>query len=80
MAPLFLKKRISGLYARIVRIIERIKNLVYNKMSDNKDFYEPFSTRKILENIDIKPTNDVDVMKSLLYKRLLYEKSKNLKQ
>ena len=49
-------------------------------MSDNEDFYEPVSTTtKILKNIDIKPTNDVDVMKSLLYKRLLYEKSKKMK-
>jgi hypothetical protein len=80
LAPLFLKKRISGLYARIVRLIECIKNLVYNKMSDNEDFYEHVSTTtKILKNIDIKPTNDVDVMKSLLYKRLLYEKSKKMK-
>ena len=49
-------------------------------MSDNEDFYETVSTTtKILKNIDIKPTNDVDVMKSLLYKRLLYEKSKKMK-
>lgn len=51
-------------------------------MSDDEDFYEPVpTTTKILKkiDIDIKPTNDVDVMKSLLYKRLLYEKSKKMK-
>ena len=48
-------------------------------MSD-EDFYEPVSTpsTKIFKNIDIKPINDVDVMRSLLYKRLLYEKSKKM--